>query len=384
MTVKLRAAATSASAIFNGYVTRFAQGGTAGRYYVYQATVRPWLWFLTRTADCRIFQDKTVPDIVKEVFEDHPIANFEFKLFRSYRKLDYCVQYRETDFNFVAPPAGAGRHLLVLRAQRRRSTSWCWSIRPSAHDAAPGCEALPFFAQRRPGAARHRVRASDWRFSREVQPGKVVLTDYDFERPSTKLEVEQAAAARATTLSDYEVFDYPGDYVADGRRQATTSRTASTSCRPRFERCAGHEQRARASTPGRLFKLTRHPRDDQNARVPGRQRGAASCSVDGYEIGQQRGGELSLRLHRHSGAASSSGRARRTPKPFVQGPQTAVVVGPGGRGDLHRQVRPREGAVPLGPLRQEGREELVLGARVASLGGQELRRRRTSRASARR
>ena len=59
---------------------------------------------------------------------------------------------------------------------------------------------------------------------------------------------------------------------------------------------------------------------------------------------------------------------RITPKPFVQGPQTAVVVGPGGRGDLHRQVRPGEGAVPLGPLRQEGREQLVLDPRRRSRG----------------
>ena len=74
---------------------------------------------------------------------------------------------------------------------------------------------------------------------------------------------------------------------------------------------------------------------------------------------------------------------RQTPKPFVQGPQTAVVVGPGGRGDLHRQVRPGEGAVPLGPARQEGREQLVLDPRVAAVGGQELGRDLACRASGR-
>ena len=86
----------------NGYVTRFGFGRHQGRYFGYEATVRPWLWFLTRTSDCRIFQELSVPDIVKKVFEDHSVANFEFKLFRAYRKWDYCVQYRESDFNFVA------------------------------------------------------------------------------------------------------------------------------------------------------------------------------------------------------------------------------------------------------------------------------------------
>src|SRR5262249_38514184 len=53
---------------FNGFVTRFAQGGSTGRYTRYSAVVHPWLWFLTRTTDCRIFQEMTVPDIVKKVF----------------------------------------------------------------------------------------------------------------------------------------------------------------------------------------------------------------------------------------------------------------------------------------------------------------------------
>src|SRR3954467_3261963 len=87
---------------FNGFVTRFAQGGSFGRYVRYTAVVHPWLWFLTRTADCRIFQEMTVPDIVKKVFGDHPTADFKFELTGSYRKWIYCVQYRETDFNFVS------------------------------------------------------------------------------------------------------------------------------------------------------------------------------------------------------------------------------------------------------------------------------------------
>src|SRR5262245_2995742 len=56
---------------FNGIVARFAQGSMVGRYYEYRLTVHPWLWLLTRTADCRIFQKKTVPEILNEVFADH-------------------------------------------------------------------------------------------------------------------------------------------------------------------------------------------------------------------------------------------------------------------------------------------------------------------------
>ena len=71
VTVKLELADDKVRS-FSGYVTRIAQVGMHGRYHAYRATVRPWLWFLTRTTNCRIFQEKTVPDILKEVFATAP------------------------------------------------------------------------------------------------------------------------------------------------------------------------------------------------------------------------------------------------------------------------------------------------------------------------
>src|SRR5512138_939983 len=96
---------------FNGFVTCFAEDGEAaigafedggtGKSYGYTATVHPWLWFLTLASNCRIFQNMTVPDIVKKVCGDYSFASFEFKLTGSYPQKEFCVQYRETDFNFV-------------------------------------------------------------------------------------------------------------------------------------------------------------------------------------------------------------------------------------------------------------------------------------------
>ena len=102
ITVKVELRSAGAYRYLNGYVTRFAQGGTVGRYSEYRMTVASWLWFLTRTADCRIFQEKTVPEIVKEVFADHAVAVFEDGLTGTYGRREYCVQYRETDFDFVS------------------------------------------------------------------------------------------------------------------------------------------------------------------------------------------------------------------------------------------------------------------------------------------
>src|ERR1700684_2095813 len=110
---------------FNGYVSRFAQSGSDARFTHYQMEVVPWLWFLTRNADCRIFQNMSIPDIIQKVFSDRGFNDFTSSLTGSYEPREYCVQYRETDFNFVSrlmEHAGIsyffkhenGKHTLVL------------------------------------------------------------------------------------------------------------------------------------------------------------------------------------------------------------------------------------------------------------------------------
>ncbi|WP_256099020.1 type VI secretion system Vgr family protein, partial [Variovorax sp. SG517] len=88
----------------NGQVIRFSMIGRDGgteRHTVYRATVRPWLWYLTRASDNKIFQNKSVVEILEEVFGDYGFA-FEKQLSGSYRQWEYCVQYNESDFAFVS------------------------------------------------------------------------------------------------------------------------------------------------------------------------------------------------------------------------------------------------------------------------------------------
>jgi len=93
---------------FHGMVNRFGHTGQDHRTNHYQMQIVPWCWLLTRTTDCRIFQDKTVPEIIKAVFDDlkkdfPDLVNYDDKTTGGrYAKLDYCVQYRETDLDFVS------------------------------------------------------------------------------------------------------------------------------------------------------------------------------------------------------------------------------------------------------------------------------------------
>jgi type VI secretion system secreted protein VgrG len=308
---------------FNGFVTRFGQGGKHGRYRRYYADVHPWMWFLSRTTDCRIFQEMTVPDIVKKVFSDHPIALFADELTGTYRSWTYCVQYRETDLNFVCRllehegiyfyfKHEAGKHTLVL------ADSY------SGHEPCQA-EPIPFIAP--DDLARPDIEhVSAWTMARAIQPGVYAQNDYDFERPSVALRTKKPVS-RGYTPSDYEVYDYPGCYVqkADGEQLAAV----------RINEYAAQFQSVQAVTNvktvgvGGLFKLERCPRADQNA-----EHLVVSATYDlqfsDYEAMPERSG-AEYRCSFSAMPSQQEFRPRRlTPKPFMQGPQTAVVVGPAG------------------------------------------------------
>lgn len=319
LTLRLREDATRH---LGGYVTRFAQTGFEGRFARYEMTLRPWLWLLTRTADCRIFQEMTVPDIVKAVFDDHPVARHELRLMRPYRTWHYCVQYRETDFNFVARllehegiywyfTHDEGGHTLVLTDEAR------------AHDCAADCSELPFYA-----AGGQSLPATEyvdqWSFAQQLQPGKVVITDYDFEKPSNALTASQNRA-RDYDLSDAEVFDFPGGYVegADGAQYVEDRLDELQAATEQFD-ASTNAQGVRA---GHLLSLSRHPRDDQNAQYLVTA-AALQLSEGAAESGS---GVAALRCQFSAIPAAQQFRPpRRTPKPMAPGPQTAVVTGPPG------------------------------------------------------
>ena len=90
--------------IIHGLVSRFVQLGQSesGDLTSYRAEVVPWLWFLSLSSECKIFQNMSVLDIAEDVFKAQGYSDFELKCVKSYPKREYCVQYRETHLNFVS------------------------------------------------------------------------------------------------------------------------------------------------------------------------------------------------------------------------------------------------------------------------------------------
>jgi type VI secretion system secreted protein VgrG len=307
----------------HGYVTRFAAGMHKGRQFGWQATIKPWLWFLTRTADCRIFQDMTVPDIVEAVFKDHAaIADFEFKLVKSYRRRVYCVQYRESDFNFVA------------RLLEDEGIYWYFVHGPSghklmlvddagSHDDVEGQTVFPHY-ENSGQAPPDSEYVSHWRFAHEVQAGKSVLASYDFERPTTELLVN-TEHARSHDQADLEMFDWQGEWVqrADGQHLADV-RIDEMQCR--WQRCSASSN-AHTLATGQCFELDGHTRADQNQKYL-----LTQVQLSAFDAAGESGGSAGeVKCSFSAQPATQQFRPpRQTPKPFVQGPQTAVVTGPGG------------------------------------------------------
>jgi type VI secretion system secreted protein VgrG len=323
VTVKL-ALANNQTRYFNGYVTRFAQAGMYGRYHRYLATVRPWLWFLSRTADCRIFQNLAVPDIIKAVLADHAASEFKLELTQAYSIWPYCVQYRETDLNFVSRLMEHEGIYYYFRHTDGHDTL-VLTDSPSGHATFPGTESLPFIA---PGKlTRPEVEhISQWDFAREIQPGVYVHDDYDLERPGVELRT-QKAFPRKHAVSDSEIYDYPGRYLkkADGESYAAVRLDEFGA---QFE-LAHAVTNARGISVGYLFTLERHQRTDQN-----REYLVASANHDLEYSAYEGLPKTAGASHHCSFAAMSTAQQfrprRATPKPFVQGPQTAMVVGPAG------------------------------------------------------
>ncbi|MGC5698857.1 type VI secretion system tip protein VgrG [Pseudomonas sp. NFXW11] len=320
---------------FHGIVSSCRQLAGSGQFAAYRVSLRPWLWLLTRTSDCRIFQNQRVPDILKQVFRDLGFSDFEDNLSASYREWEYCVQYRESSFDFVSRLMEQEGIYYYFRHEQDRHVL-VLADAYGAHATAPGYASVPFFPPDQ--QMRERDHFYDWQMAHEVQPGSLALNDYDFLRPRASLEV-RSSVPRNHSHSDYPLYDYPGEYLQsnDGEHYA---RTRIEAIHSQFERVQ-LRGRARGLGAGHLFTLSGFERADQNreylvllARYQIRQ--------EPYESGQAELGEQFVSELDCLDASQAFRPLPLTPLPIVRGPQTAVVVGPAGEEiwtDQHGRVK---------------------------------------------
>src|SRR5919198_2545377 len=314
----------------NGFISRFAQSGSDRRFTHYQAEMVPWLWFLTRTADCRIFQNMTVPDIITKIFKDLGFTDFKNMLEGTFEPREYCVQYRETDFNFVSRLMEQYGIFYFFEHEEKKHTL-VLANSPNAHRPCPGqekarCEQLV-------GAVDEEDVVTSCSMEQELRPGKYALTDYNFETPSTSLAVNVASTVTVGGNGKYEVYDYPGEYLKKGQGERLVKLRMEEEEAPHV--VASGAGTCRAFTPGYRFDLVGHyaPKMDKCYVLTDVQH-VASLG-DSYAEGRGGNGAASYSNHFTCIPYDVPYRSPRvTPRPIVQGPQTAIVVGPGGE-EIH-------------------------------------------------
>jgi type VI secretion system secreted protein VgrG len=314
---------------FHGIVTRFAYQGWRDGMPSYLAIVQPALWLLTRSTNCRIFQGKTAVAILKEVAGEYggAVELDDSQLAADPPTREYCVQYRESDFNFVCRlleeegiyfyfKHEPGKHTMVLANGY------------GAHATVNGYDSIAF---REEEMTRDPLEEAVTRFvpGGEIQPSVMVLNDFDFEKASSSTSgglFSKANVPAPFVKESYEHYDYPGRYNAVGVGDARA--------RARMEALHGQGERieaagnARGLTTGALFTLAQHPRGDQNRAFLIT---SAETEITGIDYRSDGGDGLDFRCRFQAIGKEHSYRPPPTArKPFVHGPQTAMVVGKAG------------------------------------------------------
>ncbi len=324
MTVKLELA-DGEFRYFNGLVTRVSQFGMLGNLYYYRATLHPKVWLLTRANNCRISQSTSVPDIVKDVLSRHGYTDVDDSSLGTYATREYCVQYRETDFNFISRLLEEeGIYYYFKHSESGHSMVLCDSL--AAHDDIPGNANIKYFPMVNQ-EQREEENIYEWSLSQTIQSGAYRLNEFDFEAPSADLKTEATIAAEHDQ-ADKEVYDYPGEYKESGEGSRLAN-IRMEELRAEFERISARGNVRRLAT-GSKFTLADYPRDDQN-----RQYLAVSTQFQIQNNGYESNGIAnSIQEYQCAYTVIATEYVFRPPRlsriPIVQGVQTAIVVGRSG------------------------------------------------------
>lgn len=351
ITVKVEVTAGKpAKRYISGICCRVSEEERDSTFTGYRMEIVPQFWLWTRKAQSRIFQQMSVPDILKKVFEGmNPAPAFELQ--GTFEKRDYCVQYRETDFNFACRLMEEEGIYYYFKHTEKAHTLVVANT-PQSHVDLP--EGAKLIYETISGGNRPQERVFHWNKTQELRSGKYTLWDHCFELPHKHLEASKTiqssvqvgkvthnlTAGGAETL---ELYDFPGEYAQ------------------RFDGVSGGggDQKSELDKIFKDNNRTVGLRMQEEAAATIVLQGASTCRqmVSGHKFTLERhfnaDGAYVVTSVSHSAVldayrAESSGDfqytnqftcvplalpyrpARLTPKPVVQGTQTAVVVGPPG------------------------------------------------------
>jgi type VI secretion system secreted protein VgrG len=323
-TVRVRCNKTGERCI-NGYINQFTLVPSPDRFARYRCRIVPALWFLTRTTNCAIFQNKTTPEILESIFRTYGITKYKMQLTGNYASREYCVQYRETAFDFIA------------RLMEEEGICYFFDHTDKTHtvvlaDSPPEhkpCELQPqinWEPATGSGFNDDQDYIQDWVRTLEVHANKWTQADFQFKQPHFQL-IDSVPCISEACGPELERFDYPGRF--DNINEAgQLTRIRMEEVEAGIDTIVGRSN-CRGFIAGSTFKVKNNFRSDQA--------GSFLLTALDYEAEQ---GSLYAQDKRSPQGYSNRFQAipaqtafrppRITPRPFVHGPQTAFVTGPAG------------------------------------------------------
>ena len=322
--------------VLNGTLVDAQWLGQQDDLYIYRFTLRPWLWLLSQRADCRIFKNKTALDIIKEIFKKEGSASFDDRTSETLQPIDYCVQYRETDLDFVLRlmeqygiyyyfKHSDGDHKLVLCDSRSAHDQVTAAAEPSFQGDASAYAFVPQGNRFPRSMVEH---LTHWSTIRRLRTGKFELKDYDFEKSESDLTAR--AEEGFPKAKSYEAYDYPAAYTKRDQGEHFARVMAQAEQAQDDRRYAGGD--AASLYPGALMKLCEHPTGAENSEYIV-VRATHAFGIQSYRSSGRRDEAL---YHGSYELQKSDKRFRApivTPRPTVYGPHTAKVVGEKNQGE---------------------------------------------------
>ncbi len=330
---------------FTGMVNRFSQGTRHARFSFYYLTIVPNVWLLTQIFQSRIFQQKSVPDILKIIFAGFDVS---WEIQGTFEPRNYCVQYRETDFDFASrlmEEEGVfyyfehtdGKHKMVI------------ANTPQSHRDCPSKSTIPFFLDVSRAAEDFVTSITSWQTDYNLQTGKVTLWDHNFQLPGKKLEADKPSLFSIADNQKMEYYDFPAGYARkydgiskDGGEQpaelqkiyqdnAKTAEVRMQALDGRYKTAIGSSD-CSSLIAGYRFSMTRHPNASENGKyvitsiVHEIEQNPAYVSDDHSDQPYRN----TFNCMAHGAGVPPYRPIRKTAKPFIYGSQTAIVVGPAG------------------------------------------------------
>ncbi|WP_193100516.1 type VI secretion system tip protein TssI/VgrG [Burkholderia sp. Z1] len=306
--------------VFAGYDT-----GQLGDQYTYRLELGSWLSFLAQTRNCRIFQGLTVREIVEQVFDAHQFSDYSFDLEKDYEVREYCVQFQESDLNFVKRLLeDEGLYFWVEHFRGYHVINISDTQRFSDLGMSYGeMLFMPDGEESRSIAGREGIQRLQR--TRRVSPNNVALRDFDYLAPSKRLDSDAHVKQENPSGRTLEYYDYGAGYY-DLERGERLARLRLRALQAKSHLLEGRSN-ARGLAAGYAFTLYGHPDKQRNRRY---------VVVDtelSFVQGEPDSGSLGSNVEAKFTVLADDQAfvpLRVTPRPAVPGIQSATVVGMAG------------------------------------------------------